>query len=91
MGKLRFSNDTTSLAAAKACRSKTGRAIVFAALKRRANGLTADQIACITGLSGDTIRPRLLELQEAGSVEKLDATRRTRANRDAHIYKARVR
>jgi hypothetical protein len=29
MDKLRFSNDTTSLAAAKACRSKTGRAIVL--------------------------------------------------------------
>jgi predicted ArsR family transcriptional regulator len=91
MDKLRFSNDTTSLAAAKACRSKTGRALVFAALKKNRCGLTAQQIEDVTGLSGDTIRPRLLELQEAGSVEKLDATRRTRANREAHIYKARVR
>jgi len=91
MRKLRFSNDTTSLAAAKACKAKSHRSIVFTALKRRSKGLTADEINALTGISGDSIRPRLLELQEAGSVVKLEAQRKTRAGRYAHVYQARVR
>lgn len=49
---------------------------------------TAQQISIDTGLSGNTVRPRLIELEERGLVQKSDEERRTLSGRRARVYEA---
>ena len=50
-------------------------------------GLTADEIDEYTGLGGDTIRPRLKDLEKQRRIYKSELQRRTRKGRFAHIWK----
>lgn len=49
-------------------------------------GLTADEIEVLTAISGNTVRPRLVEMSTLGWVRKTDLERRTRAGRDAAVW-----
>ena len=51
-----------------------------------AGPLTAEQLADHTGLSGDSIRPRLVELRNQGDVIDTGQRRRTRAGRFAVVW-----
>ncbi len=63
---------------------------VFRALEQAgAVGLTADEIEVQTGIKGSTTRPRLLELQDEGRVERTLAMRKTRSGRNAYVYVVR--
>lgn len=57
-------------------------------LDRGGHGATADELEVGLGLSGNTIRPRLVELRERGFVVDSGATRPTRAGRRAVVYLA---
>ena len=50
-------------------------------------GLTAEQIEMQTGLSGNTVRPRLVELRRKGLVVKTDERRATMSGRKAAVWK----
>ncbi len=52
------------------------------------NGLTAEQISDETGISGDSVRPRLLCLEKDGRIMRSGRTRKTRARREAEIWEA---
>jgi len=60
--------------------------IVFLSLRQYAR--TAEQIAIDTGLSGNTVRPRLIELRAQGLVRKTGKFRRTLSGRSAAVYEA---
>ncbi len=79
----------TSYAAAVAHRKSAPaqREHVYATLKA-AGPLTAEQLADYTGLSGDSIRPRLVELRNQGDVLDTGQRRRTRAGRFAVVWAA---
>jgi predicted ArsR family transcriptional regulator len=49
---------------------------------------TAEQIAIDTGLSGNCVRPRLLELEELGLVRRSNARRRTLSGSTATVWEA---
>ena len=85
-----FSAPDTSRDAAEAIAQHTPRlrAVVLAALRGAAGGLTAAEIESVTGLSGNTIRPRIIELCEAGQVETNGEQRRTPSGRNARVYVA---
>ena len=79
----------TSYAAAVSVRrsAPAQREAVYAALY--ASGpLTAEQLADHTGLSGDSIRPRLVELRREERVVDTGQRRRTRAGRFAVVWAA---
>ena len=48
--------------------------------------LTCEEIQGITGLSPDTARPRIWELEGCGVLRKLSETRPTKSGRKAHLY-----
>ena len=78
----------TSRAAASEIEPVAGkaRAAVLDYLRSRdAAGATADEIEHDTCYSGNTIRPRLVELKRLGSVQKTSATRSTRSGRIAGV------
>ena len=63
------------------------RALVFAALVRRgAVGATAEELEVDTGLSGNTVRPRLVELRAEGRILVAPRTRPTRSGARAMVY-----
>jgi hypothetical protein len=81
----------TSIAAAEEIEPVAGkaRAAVFDYLRYRGmEGATADEIEQGTAYSGNTIRPRLVELRRMGIAEKTDATRPTRSGRKAAVWMA---
>ena len=51
-------------------------------------GLTAEEIESATGLTGNTVRPRLVELREAGLVAPSGEARTTRSGRRATVWVA---
>src|SRR5438094_451375 len=51
-------------------------------------GVSADEIEHDTCYSGNTIRPRLVELRRLGSIKKTTATRPTRSGRKAVVWVA---
>lgn len=59
-------------------------AAVLASLRRYAR--TAEQIAIDIGRSGNTVRPRLLELEKMGLVRRSEQTRRTLSGRTATVW-----
>jgi hypothetical protein len=79
----------TSIAAANEIEPVAGkaRAAVLEYLRSRGmEGATADEIEKGTAYSGNTIRPRLVELRRMGSVRKTDATRPTLSGRRAAVW-----
>lgn len=86
-----FSNDSTSLEAARAIApaKATLRERVFAAIVAQGSrGATACEIQAATGMSGDTVRPRLVELRGAGRAYEA-GERRTPSGRVAKVWRAR--
>ena len=66
------------------------RARIVAWLKDRGSwGATEQEVEVALGLSGNTVRPRLFEAQEAGEIERTDKTRPTRSRRKAFVYRVR--
>lgn len=85
-----LSNDTeTSDAAARtvAPRRTKYQRIVLAALAQ--GDATADELELRTGLRGNTVRPRLVELVEANVIERTDQRRPTRTGSMAFVYQLR--
>lgn len=85
---LSVAGSATSEAAAQSIEPSRGRIqmLVYTALKFASNGLTAEELETVTGLSGNTIRPRLVELREENRIADSGTTRKTRANRDAVVW-----
>ncbi len=74
------SSPRTSVAAAMTLPTGKRRVQVLNVLARhRVDGRTAEELETDTGLGGSTIRPRLLELERDGFVERTDLTRPTRS------------
>lgn len=61
-----------------------GRVLTFIA--SRPNGATAQEIEAGTGIAGNTVRPRLVELREGGSVRDSGRTRKTASGRSAVVW-----
>jgi hypothetical protein len=51
-----------------------------------AEGRTSDEVEAATGMSGNTVRPRLLELAEEGRVMRAPRVRPTRSGRLAVVW-----
>jgi predicted ArsR family transcriptional regulator len=81
-------SDTSYAAAkAKAATAPAQREQVYATLYAH-GALTAEQLADHLGLSGDSIRPRLVELRREERVVDTGQRRRTRAGRFAVVWAA---
>ncbi len=81
-------SDTSYAAAvAKRATAPAQRAHVYAQLAA-AGPLTAEQLADHLGLSGDSIRPRLVELRRDGDVIDTGRRSKTRAGRWAVVWAA---
>ena len=50
------------------------------------SGLTNDEISMRLGKNSSFYSPRLIELERAGDIAKLQETRKTRSNRNANVY-----
>lgn len=78
----------TSLAAAQRMRysARDLRALVFAAVHRAGiHGLTRQEIEAETGLAGNTVRPRVLELIHRGLVTTSDEVRPSTSHRSCEV------
>jgi hypothetical protein len=53
----------------------------------RAEGATRDELEVLTGLGGNTVRPRVQELIEGGFIFETDQTRTTRHKSEATVVK----
>lgn len=83
----------TSRAAAQAIEPKAGtqRATVLRWIRLlEETGMTRDELEYLTGLSGNTIRPRVYELIRDGFVMESGETRPTRSGRAAEVLIART-
>ena len=70
----------------------TLRALVLAAIiAAGARGATTEELEAVTGLPGNTVRPRLDELRKAGLVQASGTTRTTRSGRRAVVWVAATR
>lgn len=90
--RLKHNTRSTSIAAAIAnlpVRSKQHRAILTYMIQFGISGVTRDQIEFGTGISGNAIRPRVLELIELGHIRETAKVRKTRAGRDAYVLEVR--
>ena len=59
---------------------------VYAAIKSYGlSGLTSQQVEIVTELSGNTVRPRIVELAREGRIIPA-GTRKTASNRDAQVW-----
>lgn len=79
----------TSRDAAANIREHLGRLefVVFAAVAcARDAGVTNDEIEVITGLAGNTVRPRIVRLREMGLVRDSQRRRPTRSGRAAVVW-----
>lgn len=78
----------TSEAAATSVRHVQGklqwRVLRFVA--RFPGGVTADEIEVTLGMRGNTLHPRLWELEKGGYIVKSDYSRPTRSGRFARVY-----
>lgn len=84
--RLKHNSKATSIAAAIAnlpVRAKQWRAILTYLKNRKA--ATRDDIEADTGISGNAVRPRVLELIELGHIRETDKVRKTRSGRDAFV------
>ena len=84
------SHSETSLQAAEQIEpsAATLRAKVLACLKAHPEGLTDEQLQELTGMEGNTERPRRRELELAGKIRKGEARRRTSSGRMAVVWVA---
>jgi len=84
----------TSLAAAidNLPRAGTQRRVVYDWIARYSefpyDGITRDELEAVSGLTGNTIRPRVRELEEEGFIEETDRTRKTRSGSMATVLVA---
>lgn len=62
------------------------RARVLAALAASPAGLTAEEVERVTGLSGNTVRPRLAELADLGRAVRSPRVRSTSSGRSAVVW-----
>ncbi len=79
----------TSIAAAKAVMPRAGtiRERIYQLIARqKLRGMTADEVEFGMAMSGDTVRPRLIELRREGRIYKSDTTRPTRKGQQAVVY-----
>jgi predicted transcriptional regulator len=68
----------------------TLRAEVLAYIEgRAAMGACAFEVEAALGLSGNTVRPRLRELEDAGHIVKSQERRATPSGRDARVWVAK--
>ena len=81
-------SDTSKASAEKQAANFKGNAIKLLNAFARVDslGLTDEQGCDLTGLDGNTYRPRRVTLEKLGMIVKLSACRKTRSNRFAHIY-----
>lgn len=87
-----LSNSTeTSDAAARSVSPKRSKlqARVVEAISRNYGEATADEIEVLTGLSGNSVRPRIVELREAGVIEDSGRQRPTRLGNKAVVWRLR--
>lgn len=83
---VRGSDTSEAAAVAKQPTAARQREYVYAVLRER-GGMTQEQLSDLTRLSGDSVRPRLVELRAEGRV--VDGGRRlTRAGRFAVVWLA---
>ena len=61
---------------------------VLHAIHASAYGLTAQEIEDRTGIAGNTVRPRLVELRDAGLIVEGPRFRKTRSGRWAVVWVA---
>lgn len=82
----------TSVAAAEAIKPDANRlrAMVYEYIASRGqDGATDEEGQEALAMQGSTYRPRRVELQAAGRIRKLDATRPTRSGRQAAVWVAK--
>lgn len=82
----------TSKAAAESIRAYRGRHLtkIFTFIEGRGfGGATRDEIERELHIGGNTVRPRVKELIELGTVKELEAQRKTKSGRNAFILVAR--
>lgn len=90
--RLRHNTRSTSIAAAIAnlpVRAKQWRAILTFIGARGDWGATRDEVEIGTGISGNAVRPRTIELIELGHIRETAKVRKTRAGRDAFVLEVR--
>lgn len=77
----------TSEDAADTALTGKGRVLVIAVLDEvHLSGETQEWISEISGLPGDSVRPRLRELAKMGFVEQTTRTRKTKHGKDARVW-----
>ncbi len=64
---------------------KTLRERVFRAIKGSPVGLTAEEVELFTGIPGNTVRPRIVELYRSGQISTV-GKRRTKSGRRADVW-----
>lgn len=85
-GLARNDHPDTSKAAAKAIAVNTGTLRWKVLFALRYLGMTAEELEQNLGLSGNTVRPRLVELRKAGMVAQSEHTALTRSGRAACLW-----
>jgi predicted transcriptional regulator of viral defense system len=79
---------TTSVAAAESAQpnAAAARLRVLVAIKAAGiHGLTRDEACAVTGVSPNSLRPRVAELLAAGTIEEAGEIRRTASGRAAKV------
>lgn len=87
--KIRSNASPTSVAAAMAALPRAGtqkNAILSIIRDAGAAGLTDEQIATLSGLDENTVRPRRVELAEEGWIHLSGEFRKTRHGNDAQVW-----
>lgn len=80
---------TSHAAAARALpRTGTQRAAVLRYISERPFGATDDEIAAGLGIPGNSVRPRRVELAEAGWIERSGKTRRNAYGNECDVWVA---
>ena len=64
---------------------ETLRERVLRAIRDTPGGLTAQEVSKVTGIAGDTVRPRIVELSRAGTI-RVWGSRRTESGRRADVW-----
>jgi hypothetical protein len=83
----------TSIAAAESVRgtAATDRQRVLDAIRAAdIHGLTRDEVERVTGLTGNSVRPRVAELLAAGTIEEAGEIRRTASGRAAKVLTVKL-
>lgn len=83
-------SDPNSLAAARSVEKSAPaqRARVFALIEDRGH-IAATDISTVLGIDGNSVRPRLVELEAEGRIEK-HGKGKTPSGRACHLYRVRV-